>query len=183
MERLCYTLQMEGYNVNMPLLDNSITIAEVQHVIDHQLKPGKGAGPDGKSPGVFKLLQREWLIFLCTFVNLIFVTGYPKSWAPARLIMLFKRGNPLDCDNYRGISVINSAAKLYDYVLNNRLMAWYKPFREQAGAKPKRGCIEHIVALRLIMDYCVRKKVQLYIAFIDFSKHMTGSQEETCLKS
>ena len=92
------------------------------------------------------------------------------NWAPARLIMLFKKGNRLDCDNYRGISVINSAAKVYDYVLNNRLMSWYKPYREQAGAQPKRSCIEHIVALRLIIGHCVRKKLQLYVAFIDFSK-------------
>ena len=86
------------------------------------------------------------------------------------MMMLFKKGDPLNCDNYRGISVINSAAKLYDYVLNNRLMTWYKPFREQAGAQPKRGCIEHIVALRLLIEYSVRKRVKLYIAFIDFSK-------------
>ena len=105
-----------------------------------------------------------------TLMNSIFLTGYPMNWAPARLIMLFKKGNRLDCDNYRGISVINSAAKVYDYVLNNRLMSWYKPFRELAGAQPKRSCIEHIVALRLIIGHCVRKKLQLYVAFVDFSK-------------
>lgn len=163
-------LHVEDYEMNIPLLDDPITTAEVQHVIDQQLKPGKGAGPDGVSPGLFRLLPGEWMMFLCTLVNSIFVMGYPTSWTPARLIMLFKKGNPLNCDNYRGISVINSAAKLYDYVLNNRLMAWYKPFREQAGAQPKRGCIEHIVALRLLIEYSVRNRVKLYIAFIDFSK-------------
>lgn len=40
-------LRMEGYNVNTPLLDDPIPTAEVQHFIDHQLKAGKGAGPDG----------------------------------------------------------------------------------------------------------------------------------------
>ena len=55
-------LHMEGYNVNMLLLDDPITIAEVQHVIDHQLKPGKGVGPDGASPGVFRLLPGEWFM-------------------------------------------------------------------------------------------------------------------------
>ena len=154
----------------MPILGDPITIADVQSVIDQQLKAGKGARPDGVSPGVFKLLPGEWVMFLCTLMNSIFLTGYPMNWAPARLIMLFKKGNRLDCDNYRGISVINSAAKVYDYVLNNRLMSWYKPYREQAGAQPKRSCIEHIVALRLIIGHCVRKKLQLYVAFIDFSK-------------
>lgn len=70
------------------------------------------------------------------------------NWGPARLIMLFRKGNGLDCGNYR--SVINSAEKVYVYVLN-RLMSWYKPYREQTGAQPKRSCIEHVVALRLII--------------------------------
>ena len=69
-------LHMEDYNVNMPILDDPITIAEVQNVIDHQLKAGKGAGPDGVSPGVFKLLPGESVMFLCTLMNSIFLTGY-----------------------------------------------------------------------------------------------------------
>ena len=72
--------------------------------------------------------------------------------------------------NYRGISVIDSIAKLYDYVINNRLMKWYLPQREQAGGQPKRSCIEHIVTLRLWIDFCKRRRKKLFICFIDFSK-------------
>ena len=42
--------------------------------------------------------------------------------------------------------------------------------RNKLGHKSKRGCIEHIVTLRLVIDRCVRKKQPLFIAFIDFSK-------------
>ena len=76
----------------------------------------------------------------------------------------------MDCGNYRGISIIDALAKCYDYLLNNRLTEWYIPCREQAGAQSKRGCTEHIVTLRLVIDRCVRKKQPLFIAFIDFSK-------------
>ena len=55
-------------------------------------------------------------------------------------------------------------------MLNNRLTSWYIPCREQAGAQRKRGCIELIVTLRLVIDRCVRRKEPLFIAFIDFSK-------------
>ena len=61
-------------------------------------------------------------------------------------------------------------SKVYDYVLYNRLVQWFKPDKEQAGAQPKRGCVEHIVTLRLIMDFCFRRKKKLFIAFVDFSK-------------
>ena len=76
----------------------------------------------------------------------------------------------MNCGNYRGISIMNSLAKCYDYLLNNRLIEWFTPCREQAGAQKKRGCIEHIVTLRLVIDRCMRKKSSLFIAFIDFSK-------------
>ena len=61
-------------------------------------------------------------------------------------------------------------SKIYDYVSYNRLRQWFIPGREQAWAQAGRGCMEHIVALRMIMDTCVRKKLPLYLVYVDFSK-------------
>ena len=44
------------------------------------------------------------------------------------------------------------------------------PCREQGGGQEKRGCIEHIVTVRLIIDRCLRLKIPLFIVFVDFSK-------------
>ena len=152
-------------------LDGLFSLDELLHVRDKQMQPEKGCGPDGTSPGVIKLLPIAWIMFLLTVINALFVSGiYPLSWASSKLIMLYKKGPVMTCGNYRGISVMNCLAKLYDYLLNNRLMAWYSLCREQAGAQQKRGCIEHIVSLRLIIDRSVRKRSPLFIAFIDFSK-------------
>jgi hypothetical protein len=84
--------------------------------------------------------------------------------------MLFKKGNRLSCDNFRGISIIDSIAKIYDYVLYNRLSKWFSPDREQAGAQPRRGCLEHIMTLRLLINFCIRRKLKLFIVYVDFSK-------------
>ena len=161
---------ISNYHVNIPVLDEKISVKEVSDVIDKQVKSDKGCGPDGNSPGAFKLLTGQWVEFLCFLFNIIFVAGYPLAWASAKLIMLFKKGLRLDCNNWRGISVINAVSKIYDYVLNNRLMAWYTVCREQAGAQYKRGCIEHIVTLRLLFNLFLRKKAKLFVVFVDFSK-------------
>ena len=92
------------------------------------------------------------------------------AWSKAKLSMLFKKGNSMLTGNYRGISVIDSICKLYDYIINNRLMSWYIPQREQAGGQAKRCCVELVLTLRLWIDYCKRKRFKLFIAFIDFSK-------------
>ena len=55
-------------------------------------------------------------------------------------------------------------------ILCSRLEQWFKPFREQAGAKKGRGCIEQIVTLRILCDYAKKKKSKLFITFVDFSK-------------
>ena len=161
---------ISDYQVNVPILDNEIKVEEVVAVQEKQVKPNKSCGPDGNSPGVFKLLPSAWILFICMLYNIVFITGYPVAWSVAKLIMLFKKGARLDCNNYRGISIINAIAKIYDYVLNNRLLLWYKVCREQAGAQSQRGCIEHIVTLRLIIDVFLRKKTKLFIVFVDFKK-------------
>jgi len=157
--------------ITLPVLDNPFTPEELNHVIHKQIKPDRSCGPNGNSPGTLKLLPTSWLLFLLSLLNTIFITGaYPTSWTFSKLIMLFKKGLPMDCGNYRGIGIINSLAKCYDYLLNNRLTLWYIPCREQAGAQLKRGCVELIVTLRLIIDRCLRRREPLFIAFIDFSK-------------
>ncbi|ELT95970.1 hypothetical protein CAPTEDRAFT_186693 [Capitella teleta] len=46
----------------------------------------------------------------------------------------------------------------------------FKPDREQAGSQLGRGCTEHLMTLRLWIDYAKHKKKKLYLVFVDFSK-------------
>ena len=160
----------EEYYVSVGVLDDPINPEEVDEVIKKQVKPKKSSGPDGVSPGLFKLLPIQWIVQLALLFNTVLFSSYPSSWLFARLTILFKKGDRLSCDNYRGINVINSVAKIYDYVIYNRLSKWWQPDREQAGAQPSRGCTEHLVTLRLLIDFCKNHKKKLFIAFIDFSK-------------
>ena len=108
---------LADYNTTIPLLDSEITPEEVNHVILKQVKPNKSSGLDGVSPGLFHMLPAQWLLYLTMLLNVVFFSFYPTSWMYAKLTMLFKKGNRLVCDNYRGISVINSITKIYDFVL------------------------------------------------------------------
>lgn len=71
--------------------------------------------------------------------------------------------------NYRGINVVNCLAKLFDLVLSSRLNSWFVPYREQAGSQKGRGCIEHMVTLRLLMDMARKKRLKLFVTFVDFA--------------
>lgn len=86
------------------------------------------------------------------------------------MFTISKKGERLYPGNYRGISIVNSIAKLYDMILVSRLKNWFKPYREQAGPQEGRSCLEHIVCLRLLCDMARRKKLKLFVTFVDFSK-------------
>ena len=47
---------------------------------------------------------------------------------------------------------------------------WMYVDKCQAGAQESRDCIEHVLALRLIIDYAKQDKQKLFIVFVDFSK-------------
>ena len=91
-------------------------------------------------------------------------------WSISKLITIFKSGEKHLCGNYRGISIPNTLAKLYDMILCDRLFKWCTFDKCQAGGQPGRCCIEQIMTLRLSIDYAVESKSKLYVLFIDFSK-------------
>ncbi len=162
--------------VLIPLLEEPITPLEVEQV--KKLKYDKASGPDGLSPGILKILPGLWIVLLAHIFNLIFFAKvYPKEWSRDKLCTIFKKGNKNNVRNYRGISIISSMAKLYDIVLCSRLKIWFKPFREQTGGQ-KRGCLEHIVSLRLLCDMVRRnRKLKLFLHLLTFHRNMTGYQE------
>ena len=76
----------------------------------------------------------------------------------------------MTCENYRGISIMDTLAKAYDKLLLNRLSLWVSIDKCQAGAQKGRGCVEQIMTLRLLIDLAKHKKKKMYSLFIDFSK-------------
>ena len=168
----CAQLNSEEYHtdVHVPVLDNPFSPIEVSDKLD-DLDSNKACGIDGVSPGVFRMLPDEWIIIVTLILNNIFINAlYPSSWATAKMFMIYKKGCRLLPSNYRGISIINCLAKVYDMILCGRLQQWFRPYREQAGAQVGRGCLEHITTLRLIIDFAKKKRIKLFVIFVDFAQ-------------
>ncbi|CAL4246672.1 unnamed protein product, partial [Meganyctiphanes norvegica] len=152
----------------IPVLDDPFTLPELDTAIK-DLKTEKR---------LYRCLPRpiceptlNMVNILSDTFNVIFQNlSYPAQWTYSKLITLFKSGNRMDCGNYRGISIMDTLAKVYDKLLLNRLTLWSYIDKCQAGAQKGRGCIEQMLTLRLLMDLAKFKKRKLYILFIDFSK-------------
>ena len=52
--------------------------------------------------------------------------NFPRAWCEGLITPIFKSGNKLDTNNYRGICVSSSMGKLFCSILNDRLMNFSK---------------------------------------------------------
>ena len=151
----------------IPLLDSPFTA----HEINKTVRTIKNKAFIGTCAGLFRWLPVPWISFIAAIFNAVFsFSHYPESWRQSLLIILFKGGEKNACGNYRGISIMDSTAKLYDLALNNRLSQWLAIDKAQAGAQKGRGCIEQILTLRLLIDYAKKTKRKLFLLYVDFQK-------------
>jgi len=85
----------------------------------------------------------------------------PKDWRKSIIIPLYKRGDKEKIGNYRGISLLCTAYKIYAEVLRNRLEKEAeeknKVPESQAGFRKGRSTIDNIMILHHIMQREKRK--------------------------
>lgn len=81
-----------------------------------------------------------------------------------------KKGDQLECRNYRGITLLNTIYKILSNVLCERL----RPYAEkyigvyQAGFRGGRSTIDQIFTLRQILERTREHDIDTYHLFIDF---------------
>ncbi|VDI80188.1 Hypothetical predicted protein [Mytilus galloprovincialis] len=109
-------------------LDREITENDILKAI-RNLKRDKSHGVDGILNEYFIEYKDVFMPVLLYIFNGILQSGiFPTDWAKAILIPIFKKGNVLDPNNYRGISLVSNFGKLFTSVLNQRLIDWSETF-------------------------------------------------------
>ena len=98
-----------------------ISVQEVLSALN-QLNLRKSPGLDGICVKLSKDASDVIAIPLANIFNLSPQTGiFPDDWKIAKISLVFKEGNKTDCGNYRPISVISVAAKLFEGLVYNQL--------------------------------------------------------------
>ena len=96
----------------------------------------------------------------------------PMQWTTSVIIPLPKKGDLSLMTNYRGISLLSIAAKVYNKILFNRIRDHVDPIlrKNQAGFRPGRSCAQQIHILRRIIEGFQDYQLPLTVTFIDFKK-------------
>ena len=134
----------------------------------------------GKSPGIDSIHAEMLLadinlstrVFTKLFHNIWNNNNIPEDWCKGLIVKLPKKGDLLNCDNWRGITLLSIPGKIFCRVLLNRIDAAIdrKLRQEQAGFRKGKGCTDQIFALRNIIEQCLEWNAPLHIVFIDFKK-------------
>ena len=155
-----------------------ITIDEVQGALNRS-KNDKSLQDDGIP---VEILRNDLSVaYLVKLFNVCFQTGtVPDQWSRGIIISIPKdaKNDLRDPMNYRGITIACATYKFYCPVLNNRLIKWVEHndilCDEQAGFRSDRCTTDHLDNVSYLVETSMKKRLQTFSTFIDFSKHMTG---------
>ncbi|GFT97691.1 reverse transcriptase domain-containing protein [Trichonephila clavipes] len=83
---------------------------------------------------------------------------------------IFKKGDQLECRNYRGITLLNTAYKIFSNLLFARLQSYTdKVIRNyQCGFRPQRSTIDQIHTLKQILEKTKEYNIKTFNLFVDF---------------
>ena len=132
------------------------------------------AGPCGIAAPILKYGGRvvvEWLhrVITATWTS----ATAPSEWKGSLFTFLYKgKGDKLDPDNYRGISLLSVCAKVYTQILLTRLRPILDPTlsESQCGFRKGRGCSDAHFCLRRLTELAHAHRAPLWVAFVDFRK-------------
>ena len=163
---------------------STIKITELKTEIK-KMKNGKAAGPDGIPAEILKNMSDKTLQYLLDMLQQIWrEEKIPKSWNEGYIVKIPKKGELSLCTNWRGITLLNVIGKLMSKIILTRIKQQVekKLRREQAGFRKDRSCIDHIFALRNILEQSMEWNSPLYLGFIDFEKAFDSLHRDTMWK-
>ena len=79
-----------------------------------------------------------------------------------------KKGDKSECGNYRGIYLVSVRSKLLSIMMFLRIKdAVDKVLRDQWDLRNGRGCVDHIITLRLMIEKGLNHQTPLVLSFIE----------------
>lgn len=153
-------------------LDADITVEEIKKVL-RAVKPNKAPGEDRISYEFFINGTEELFITLASLYNKMFSEAKVEEFLEKTIIFpIYKKGPVNEVNNYRGISFMNSSAKIFMGVLNDRLQAWVEAkeiiVEYQAGFRRRYSTADNIYNLSAIVNIKLAERRKVYAFFVDF---------------
>ncbi|VDL94922.1 unnamed protein product [Schistocephalus solidus] len=146
---------------------SEVEVADAIQRLHNNKAPGEDGIPteickacvDTLAPWLHEVIERPWRDEVV-----------PNNWGSGILLPVFRKGDKTKCENYRGISLIDVAVKVFTIIL----LRWFQSVQNsrtrpnQAGFRARRGCMDQIFTLRRILEFRHGYQQPMAVCFIDF---------------
>ena len=153
--------------------NDEITTLEVEAVIERS-RNCKATGTDCIPNEIYKAGSVGTVKALTMIFNTSYKTGkIPQEWGRSVICPIYKnKGDFLKCENYRGISLLNHAFKMYESVLERRLrnIVEDKLGPCKHGFRRGKGTTDMTFVLRQLMEKHWEYDTPMYLPFLDLEK-------------
>ena len=110
-----------------------VTFEEVKKQSD-KMGNKKATGPDELPIEVIKLMKQSGLEWMTAMLKEVQKKGIPDIWRHSTITAINKqKGDPLNCDNYKGIKLLSHSLKFWERVNESRLRQIVKISERQYG--------------------------------------------------
>ncbi|CAB3261608.1 unnamed protein product [Arctia plantaginis] len=130
-------------------------------------------GPDGIKYSDLRRADPESRVLTALFNAVWRIEAAPSTWGAANTILLHKKGDVDQINNWRPISLGNTVPKLFAAILSTRLKSWGTAngrfSSSQKGFLSFEGCFEHNFVLQEAIRDVRRRGGELVVAWLDLT--------------
>ena len=139
------------------------------------INPNKATGPDGIPGRLLKLCANELVeVFQLLFQASLDQGSVPNDWKRADITPLYKKGDKMQAENYRPVSLTSIACKLLEHIVHSNIMDHFDKFNvlddSQHGFRKKRSCETQLINTVKDFSECLNSHGQIDAILLDFSK-------------
>jgi ribonuclease HI len=154
------------------------TKTDIQRIITHA-KTNGAPGLDGIQYGVLKLLLRtgggELLTMLTNITNTVLrSTSLPEALGKSEIVYFYKKGDPADMGNYRGISLQSVMYKLAAAFTATQLQSAAEALdllsAAQVAARKGGRAADHVATMAAVIAHAHRTGQELHLLTCDIAK-------------
>ena len=138
-----------------------------------KLKLGKAGGKSGILPEMVRGCGGELMDYILDMFHTVWMEQrVPQEWRDALLVPIPKKGDLTQCDNWRGISLLDVVGKLFTKVVQVRLQRVAEEVLpdSQCGFRAGRGCADMVFCTRQLVEKAREHNTTLYLLFVDLRK-------------
>jgi endonuclease/exonuclease/phosphatase family metal-dependent hydrolase len=146
------------------------SLSEVKDAIN-SLKNNKAPGDDSLPAELFKAGGERLAIAVHELIVRVWgEETLPEEWKTGVICPIFKKGCKLECQNYRGISLLPSVYKIFSLLIADRLKPLMESFLHpyQAGFRRGMSTSDQIFCIRQIIQKSHDMNTETDHLFIDF---------------